>query len=752
MSRVLACITDQHNLTLVSLAAIVCILSMWSTFWILSRPTGTSAKRNRTLFILAAVSSAAGIWSTHFISMLAYDAGLPVRYDLLMTIASLVIIVAGSSIGLRMMISRNVTLGLDGGAIVGVSIAAMHFTGMMAVDFGGRVIWDSQLVAGSIVAGALLGGLSGVALTLLQKKLALIVAPALMTLAIGAMHFTAMTAATYAPDASLAGSEFYIDQTSLAALIGLASALIMLAAVGAALVERFTIARGLVAFGISVFAALVGSIGINAYTIEQLRIGGPNYVRIASGKDLLADILPPPAYIIEAYLAAMALKEQPDRLREFTDRIAKLRETYEERMSAWRDSRQITADMKRMVTEESDSQVQYLWWEMDKGFIPAIERRDTAAAAQSFDRMTANFLGHRHIIEQAVTRTQDFTGGLETASASQSRVLTALVAGTALILLGLVVTAIIMLRRFVTAPVIETFDYLYQLTHGNYEIEVPYVGRDDEIGQMAQAIATLRQAALDKNRLETEMAKKSKLAQLGQLTATVAHEIRNPLGAVKTAAFLIDRKTKDKALGIESQMLRINNGIARCDAIITELLDFTRSKALSLSAQNVDEWVEGVVAEERKGIPQEVRLICEPTVGQIATMFDTGRMRRVLINLLSNAAEAMVGKGNDPSMRVTENPCIRVRTRLRGDMIEIEVADNGPGISEENIRKIREPLFTTKSFGVGLGIPAVENILEQHGGGLRIESTLGLGATMTASFPLRAPEAAQTPVTARKVA
>jgi signal transduction histidine kinase len=232
---------------------------------------------------------------------------------------------------------------------------------------------------------------------------------------------------------------------------------------------------------------------------------------------------------------------------------------------------------------------------------------------------------------------------------------------------------------------------------------------------------------------QDEMVRKGKLAQLGQLTATVAHEIRNPLGAVRTASFLIERKVKDKGLGLETQLQRINNGIKRCDTIITELLDFARSRSLNLESVTIDGWVRATVEEEQKAFPSLVQIALQLDLGDACAAIDTGRMRRVLINLLSNASEAMVGRGADI---VTVAPRIQVTTRRAGANIEIEVADNGPGISAENLKKIFEPLFTTKSFGVGLGLPAVEQILEQHGGGLRVASTLGEGARMTAWFPI----------------
>ncbi len=243
--------------------------------------------------------------------------------------------------------------------------------------------------------------------------------------------------------------------------------------------------------------------------------------------------------------------------------------------------------------------------------------------------------------------------------------------------------------------------------------------------------------------LHDENMRKSKLASLGQLTATVAHEIRNPLGAIKSTSFVLQRKMRiafgesgaDKLVEIEPQFQRINNGIARCDQIISELLDYTRIKTLQTEMLTVDDWVRMAVQEEMKNLPPSVEIVMDLKLGHIQAMFNPEQMRRVLINLISNASEAMVGKGDVPASVNTPDPKIVITTAKTGEMIELRVADNGPGISPENIAKIREPLFTTKSFGVGLGIPAVEKILETHEGGLRIQSTIGTGTTMIAWFP-----------------
>ncbi len=255
---------------------------------------------------------------------------------------------------------------------------------------------------------------------------------------------------------------------------------------------------------------------------------------------------------------------------------------------------------------------------------------------------------------------------------------------------------------------------------------------NDEISrlnrELADNMAKLREA-------QDEIMRKGRLAQLGQLIATVAHEIRNPLGAVRTASFLIERKIKGKELGLEPQLLRIANGITRCDAIITQLLDFSRIKALNAETVEFDSWLAKLVEEEARGLPEVVAIQCELGLDGRTAEIDPTQLGRAIINLLYNASEAMVGKGDQPEKFACANPQITVSTRLGPRGIEVAVSDNGPGISKENIARILEPLFTTKSFGTGLGLPAVEKVAENHGGGLLVASEPGNGACFTLWFP-----------------
>jgi signal transduction histidine kinase len=253
-------------------------------------------------------------------------------------------------------------------------------------------------------------------------------------------------------------------------------------------------------------------------------------------------------------------------------------------------------------------------------------------------------------------------------------------------------------------------------------------------------VAELNRNLAEKIRLlkdaQDEIVKKGRMEQMGQLTATIAHELRNPLGAVRTSAFLVEKKVRGLNLGLEAQMQRINNGVQRCDNIITQLLDYSRNKPLQCNPGNLDEWLSRVVSEEAAKLPQSVSIELVLGLEERQVPFDEARLQRAIINLISNAVEAMT---TGPKRDMTDTPAehkLLISTRLdSADAVAIQVKDNGPGISAENLAKVREPLFTTKSFGTGLGIPAIEQIAHQHGGRLEIHSRPGEGATFEIYLP-----------------
>lgn len=182
---------------------------------------------------------------------------------------------------------------------------------------------------------------------------------------------------------------------------------------------------------------------------------------------------------------------------------------------------------------------------------------------------------------------------------------------------------------------------------------------NDEISRLNSQLAENMRKLKD---AQDEILRRGRMVQLGQLTATVAHEIRNPLGAVRTAAFLLERKLKDKGLGVEAQLQRIGNGITRCDNIISQLLDFSRSSTLHTETVAIDDWLARVVSEEAEKLPSAVTIECNFNLGPSAASIDPMRMSRVIVNLMSNASEALVGRGDDPEKFATPTPRIEIRS------------------------------------------------------------------------------------------
>jgi signal transduction histidine kinase len=173
----------------------------------------------------------------------------------------------------------------------------------------------------------------------------------------------------------------------------------------------------------------------------------------------------------------------------------------------------------------------------------------------------------------------------------------------------------------------------------------------------------------------------------------------------------------------------------RCDNIILQLLDFARSQKPQTTAIDVDSLVEHTLNEEATKLPAKLTITCDLGLQGSKAYVDGERTTRAIINLVYNAAEAMMNNGEPRPEMGGRVPNINVSTHLTARGTEILITDNGPGISSEVLEKIREPLFTTKGFGTGLGIPAVEKIMELHGGGLEISSVLGEGSRFTIWFP-----------------
>ena len=228
---------------------------------------------------------------------------------------------------------------------------------------------------------------------------------------------------------------------------------------------------------------------------------------------------------------------------------------------------------------------------------------------------------------------------------------------------------------------------------------------------------------------EAELLRKERLSVLGQFTATVAIELRNPLAAIRNTLFTMREMATSSGLVLDRPIARIQRSIARCDRSIGDLLEYIRTPELSRVSVSFDEWLRDVLVVH--GLPPAVMLVEEYAAGDAIVRIDADRIRHVVINLVDNASQALGEKvPGDGPLRIS------VRSAVVDGALELSVADTGPGIPPENMARIFEPLFSTKSFGAGLGLSTVKQIVVQHGGTIEIASELGVGTTVSIRLPI----------------
>lgn len=225
------------------------------------------------------------------------------------------------------------------------------------------------------------------------------------------------------------------------------------------------------------------------------------------------------------------------------------------------------------------------------------------------------------------------------------------------------------------------------------------------------------------------LARAERLAVTGQLTGTVAHELRNPLGVIATSIAVVEAISREAKLDVEAALARAQRSIRRCETIITEHLDFARAHGHKPVSLILDYWLSSVLDEMI--IADDIKLNRNLRAGGAVVRFDPETLRRALINIVDNACQAIAARLGvaDAEHRLT------VTSLIEGDSVLIVVADNGPGIPPDILARITEPLYSTKASGTGLGLPVVQRIMDEHGASLRIDSTPGQGTQVTLRLP-----------------
>jgi signal transduction histidine kinase len=278
----------------------------------------------------------------------------------------------------------------------------------------------------------------------------------------------------------------------------------------------------------------------------------------------------------------------------------------------------------------------------------------------------------------------------------------------------------------------------------------------DEIAALL-GVADRCALVIENSKLYQQMKEKDRLAALGEMSAGLAHEIRNPLAAIKGAAQYLDPKKlpDDDREFLEIMIEEVN----RLNGVVTQFLDYSRPLKPSLAPTSVNEVLEKTFKLLESQTPPEVRVELELAEWVPRVLADAEQLKQVFLNLALNAFQAMMPAGGRlvvaTSVARDELAFWREGSR-RADVVEVRFRDTGPGIPEDARDSIFVPFYTTKEKGTGLGLAICQRIVKAHQGSISVRSAPGEGAEFLVSLPgireERSPEAPRAPLTAEEKA
>lgn len=247
-----------------------------------------------------------------------------------------------------------------------------------------------------------------------------------------------------------------------------------------------------------------------------------------------------------------------------------------------------------------------------------------------------------------------------------------------------------------------------------------------EMARTQEALERLVESNRNLQRAEASLRRTERLAALGQLTAGLAHELRNPLGTMKASAEMLARQVDQRRPELAQEMAGyISSEVDRINGLIASFLDFARPLRMKPALGHLKPVVEGAVKQQSELAARSgVKLHVQMDTPQLRAEFDPELLTVAISNLLQNAIQAS-----------SHGQTVELRVAPEEDLVRILVADHGAGIKPEHLESIFNPFFTTKPEGVGLGLALVSKIVDEHNGRINVFSEPGQGTTFEITLP-----------------
>ncbi len=313
---------------------------------------------------------------------------------------------------------------------------------------------------------------------------------------------------------------------------------------------NFNIKTGVTLFGAVVALGFAAVVLTGSLALSKLKVGGPVFAEISLGKDLVADILPPPEYILESYLEATLALDNPSELARHRGRLAELHREYDERRAYWADA-PIDPAIKDLLLHQSDAAVAAFWNRTETVFLPALSRGDTATARAAYAQMSRDYAAHRAVIDRIVTLTNAGNDRTQAGAAATDAFFFYVVWGVAALVLTILAGGIGWIALSVIRPIGRMTQSMSALAAHDLDTAIEGIGRGDEIGEMASAVRVFRDGMIEAGRLraEQDQARDSAEAKARQLDALIK-SFDASVGAIMQSVFGQVEKMQGEAAGM----------------------------------------------------------------------------------------------------------------------------------------------------------------------------------------------------------
>ena len=404
-----------------------------------------------------------------------------------------------------------------------------------------------------------------------------------------------------------------------------------------------TIKKAVILASVVLGIGFAAAVGINGIALSELRVGGPVYNDLKGDMDLLADVLPPPEYVIEPYLEATLAVNDFDHASAHGARIGELRKTYEDRKAYWK-SQSMGEDTRRPL-DDATAKADLFWQEMDSSFLPALARGDKDAAQKSYAVLSRSYADHREAIDRLVTAGNTSLGESQASADSTDRfyrIATWLIA--ALVFAGLA-AVILALVKFVIRPLLRLAEATNELAQGNLAAEIPARDRDDEMGVLAKSLVLFRdklvaaekktaeQTALIADSIGTGLARLAK----GDLTHRIAADLTGVFGKLKDDFNTSVANLAETMRRVTDTSNQIANGAGEISNAADDLSRRTEKQAAELEETNAA--LEQITVTVKK-TAQNARDAAHSIVDAKAAADDGGRVVATAVQAMDSIAQS----------------------------------------------------------------------------------------------------------------